>query len=555
MNSVIFALSIVILLAAFLGVIARLFRQPLILAYLLAGLVIGFLGFSQLVDHEVFEIFSSLGVMFLLFLVGLEINYVSLRLVGKKAFIIGVGQIIFTTLLGYLIARNLFNFELLESLYIAIALCFSSTVIIIKLLSDKRDLNSLYGKISVGFLLVQDFVAIVILIFLAGLGVQEISTSIYKAILFMFEGIGFFVLMWFLGRRILPRVFDKIANSIELLFLSSLAWLFLVAVVVSKIGFSLEIAGFLAGLALANSSERFQIAGRISALRDFFILIFFVILGISVANLNLSGLSLPIIVFSLFVLIGNPLIVLIIMGILGYRKRTGFMTGLTVAQISEFSLILMAMGLKLKHVSQEAVALVSTVGLITIALSAYLIIHADFIYRKISRFLSVFERKRIKEFDFPNEIYQKPIVLVGCHRTGENIVRSLNKEDLLIIDFDPEVIKKMKEEGYDVIYGDISDQEIFELANLYQAKLVISTSPHLNDNLTLLSELKPFYPRPKIVLRAENEGDAKILYKEGADYVLLPNFTAGQYFGKTIALDKELEILEELKQHDLSFLK
>lgn len=549
----IFELAVVILIAAVLGLLARLLRQPLILAYLATGLLIGFLGFTHLIDQETFQVFSNLGVMFLLFLVGLEINYTSLRLVGRASVLVGLGQIIFTSAIGYFIAIAL-GFSPLTSIYLAVALTFSSTVIIVKLLSDKKDLNSLYGKISVGFLLVQDFVAIIILILLAGLNVQTAASPFLNAGLIIAEGIALFLVMWWLGRKVLPKIFDRIAHSGELLFLMSLAWLFLVAAAVSKIGFSIEIAGFLAGLALANSSERFQIASRVSSLRDFFILIFFAILGASVAVANLGGLAWPVVIFSLFVLIGNPLIVLVIMGLMGYRKRTSFFAGVTVAQISEFSLILMALGLKLGHVDQSAVALVSSVGIVTIALSAYLIIHADKIYKRISRVLAVFERRGATELDLPAVGFQKPIVLIGCHRTGESIAASLPKNDLVVVDFDPDVVKKLREKDFAVLYGDARDREIFETAGMASARLIISTSPDLEDNLTLLEELKDVSPRPKVVIRAETEADAKLAYAAGADYVLLPHFTSGQYFAKTITLDPAMKVLEELRKRDLELI-
>ncbi len=547
-------LTIVIFLASIFSLILNKLKQPLILAYLLTGLIIGFLGYNNLIEKDFLKVFSNLGVMFLLFLVGLEINYKALSIVGRTSVIVGVAQVIFTSLFGYFINRFL-GFDFISSLYIAVALTFSSTVIIVKLLSDKKELNSLYGRISLGFLLVQDLIAIFALIILNSLVDFQGDFSFWKLILMLVAGFGLFFLMWFLSRNFLPRFFDYIARSEELLFLISLCWLFLVAFLVKKIGFSIEIAGFLAGVALSNSLEKYQIASRFNSLRDFFILIFFVILGSSIVFSDLSNVLWPIIVLSFFVLIGNPLIVLIIMGLLGYKRRTSFFAGVTVAQISEFSLILIALGNNLGHVSKEVVALVSMVGLITIGLSAYLIIYAESIYRKINKILKIFEKKNLQEIEIKeDEDYQRPIVLIGAHRTGENIAFNLKKEDLLIIDYDPEVVKKLKRKGYLVLYGDIRDKEIFEIAKIPFARLLISTSPDLEDNLTILEELKKYQIKPKVVLRAENEKEARILYQHGADYVLLPNFTAGQYFAKTITLSQNFKILDELRKNDLLFL-
>ena len=553
MTSGLLELAIVILIAAVLGATAKLFKQPIVLAYLIAGVVIGYFGFFRFTDKEIFRMFSDLGIMFVLFLVGLEINYTSLRLVGKPSLIIGFAQIVFTFIIGFLIAF-LFGFNNLISAYIAIALTFSSTVIVVKILSEKKDLNSLYGKLSIGILLVQDFLAILLLIILTGVesGKGLILSDILLTIV---KGAALFVLMLILGKKIFPKIFDKIAHSQELLFLTSLAWLFIVAAGAEKIGFSIEIGGFLAGLALANASEHFQIASRIKPLRDFFILIFFVILGSSIIFSNFSGLTLPIIVFSLFVLIGNPLIVLIIMGLMGYRKRTSFLAAVTSAQISEFSLILAAVGLKLEHLTEPAVSLITAVGIITITLSTYMIIYGEEIFRRLSPYLLIFERKKTKEDESFIKEFNKPIILIGCHRTGQSIAYNLPKDDLLIIDFDPDIITQLKKHGFNYLFGDIADLEIMEKANLNKAKLIISTSPDLEDNLTLLSEMKNVAAKPKIIVRARTENEAKILYQNNADYVLLPHFTAGQYLGKTITLDPEMKIIESLKKKDLELME
>lgn len=556
MSNGVFELAIVIMVAAGLGIIARLFRQPLILSYIFTGLLIGVFGFLQLTDKAIFETFSDLGIMFLLFLIGLEINYASLRLVGKPSVIAGVGQVVFTFIIGFFIAV-FFNFDYLSSAYISIALTFSSTIIVIKLLSEKKDINSLYGKISVGSLLVQDFVAILLLIFLAGISEEKIVLS--GVILTIIKGIGIFVAMLWMGRKIIPLIFDKIADSQELLFLTSLAWCFGIATLTTKLGFSIEIGGFLAGLALANSSEHFQISARIKSLRDFFILIFFVILGSSLIFSDLSGITVQIIAFSLFVLIGNPLIVLIIMGIMGYRKRTSFMCGLTMAQISEFSLILAALGFKIGHLNEKVVSLITAVGIITIVLSSYMIIYADQIFKKLSPFLSIFERRRTKENgSMEDGSIVKPIILIGAHRTGQSISSHIPKDDLLIIDSDPEVISQLKKQKYNYVFGDLSDIDIFERVNFADAKLIITTHPNLEDNLMLLNELKKMRKKgskTKIILRGQDEKEAEILYREGANYVLLPHFTAGQYLGKTIAVDPEMQILEQLKNNDLELIK
>jgi len=555
MNSGIFELASLIILSAGLGILAKIFRQPLIIAYLITGIIISYTGIIN-TDNETFKLFADLGIVFLLFLTGLEINYDSLRMIGKPAIILGLGQIIFTFLGGFFIAKFL-GFSSIASSYIAIALTFSSTIIIIKLLSEKKDLSSFYGKLSVGFLLVQDLVAILILIFLTGIETGDTNQNIIigKTILTILKGIIIFSLILYLGRKFIPYIFDKVARSQELLFLISLAWLFLMVSIVKKLGLSIEIAGFLAGLSLANSSENFQISSKLKPLRDFFITIFFIILGSFFSLSKIQVIGLEMIIFSLFVLIGNPLIVLILMGILGYKKRTSFLTGLTVAQISEFSLILALMGQKMGHLNESEVGLITGVGIITITLSTYLILNSDLIFRKISKYLSIFERKKVLEDKSFTIEYKKPIILIGAHRTGQSIALNINPKNLLVIDFNPDIISFLRQKNIDYIFGDIADPDVFEKANIQEAKIVISTSPDFNDNMTLLQEINKLDKKPKIILRAETEKDALIFYEKGADYVLLPNFTAGQYLGKTLSIDPEIKILEQLKKQDLEFLK
>jgi len=550
MTAGIFELGIIIIIAAVLGIIARALRQPVILAYILTGTLIGLLGFFNLGDREIFQTFSELGIMFLLFLIGLEIDYASLRSVGKISVIIGLGQIIFTAAIGFIISL-LFGFDYITSAFIAIALTFSSTIIIVKMLTEKKDLNSLYGKISVGFLLVQDFVAIILLVFLASLGPAGGSVSSIGIGGTIIKGVIFFALMLWLGRKIIPRIFDKIATSKELLFLTSLAWCFLIATLTVKVGFSIEIGGFLAGLSLANSSGHFQIGSNIRYLRDFFILIFFVILGSSLILSDFTGLLWPIILYSLFVLIGNPLIVMTIMGALGYTKRTSFLSGIAVAQISEFSLILAALGFKLGHLSLQAVSLITAVGIITITISAYMMTYSKQLFSFLSPYLSIFEKKKTKEAEIAGNI-SRPIVIIGFHRTGQAIIKHVSKDNILIVDFDPDMAKMLEENNYHHIFGDISDEEIFERINFENTKVIISTSPDFEDNMAVLervNELKKSRRDLRAVFTAQNEKDLELLYKKGADYVVMPHVSTGNYLGKLLETDPELRDIRRIKNN------
>lgn len=546
-------LAILLVLASVLGILFRFLKQPLVLAYLVTGILIGTFGFLNLRNGELIETFSALGIMFLLFLVGMEMDYSSIKKTGKVSLAIGLGQVIFTAIGGFLIGYFLFNFDFLSSLYIAIALTFSSTVIIVKLLSDKGSLTSLHGRISIGLLLVQDLLVILILIVLNAIQLGE-GVGIFPLLRTFFAGIFLFGLMLALGGSVFPYLFRKIAHSQELLFLVSLSWLLAFALIVKQFGFSVEIAGFLGGVALANSSEKYHISNKIRPLRDFFILIFFVFLGSLMVVSNFAGLVLPVIIFSLFVLIGNPLIVMAIMGIMRYKKRTGFLTGITVAQISEFSLIFAIAGLSLRHINEQIFAIIVAVGVITITFSTYLILYGEKIFPYISRFLSIFERKNTKEEQGDFGI-SRPIILIGANRIGKGIMSYIDKENLLVIDFDPTVTDCLKKMGVDRIFADIKDPHLFEELNLEKTKLVVSTSPQLEDNLTLVCRVKDIDKNIKVITRAESEEEAILLYNQGVDYVLLPHFLSGKYLGKIINSSTELKKLGDLQKKEFRLLK
>ncbi len=531
--TVIMQLALVLGAAALLGAAAKALRQPPLLAYLLAGALIGYFGLFHFDGGALFGTFSDFGVMFLLFLVGLDINYTSLRLVGKPSVLVGLGQVVFTFIVGFFISRAL-GFLPLEAMYVAIALTFSSTIIIVQLLSEKRALNSLYGKLSVGMLLTQDFVAIVILILLAGLagGTAPSPATLAGTVL---GGVVLLFGMLFLARNFFPWLFDKLAHARGLIFLASVAWLFIVAAVMERIGFSIEIGGFLAGLALANSVERFEIASRMRPLRDFFIVLFFVMLGTSLFLADFSGLLLPIIALSLFVLVGNPLIVFLIMRALRYTHRTSFLTGLTVAQISEFSLIIAALGARVGHLSDRTVALITAVGIITITVSTYFIVKGDALYAALRPCLKFLDRRRTDgEAAVPDETIAPRILLIGGHRTGQAFLKKLRrKRGVVVVDFDPDIVRELTDAGYHVLFGDISNVDLLEKIDLDGTKTVISTSPTLGDNLTLLEHVEQYSEheqkqrRPRVIMRAESAEEERVLRQNGADDVFIPEEMSG----------------------------
>ena len=544
-------LSIIIILAVIISGVMKLLKQPLIIGYIITGILAGPLFLNIVKPHDVIATLSQFGIVFLLFIAGLSLNPRVLKSVGKVSLITGLGQILFTTLVGFLIAK-LLGFSDTVAMYIAIALTFSSTIIIVKLLSDKGDLQTLYGRIALGFLIVQDIVAILILMIISSLnGKANIVSFVIKTIL---TGIGLLGFIGFLSIYILPRIIKVVAKSQEFLLLFSIGWLLFLAIVFHYLNFSVEIGALLAGISLSISPYHFEIKSRMSVLRDFFILFFFVLLGSQMSFMNVSQFLIPILVFSIFILVGNPLIVMILMGLLKYTKRTGFLAGLTVAQISEFSLILIALGVKVAHVPNEILSMVTAIGLVTIFASTYMIIHANKLYCYLSKYLSIFERKGRK---IDEHIHHKgrnyDIILFGCNRIGFSLLKSLKKlgKNLLIIDYDPEIITCLAKKGYECRYGDANDIEFLNKLNFSKTKMIISTIPDIETNLLLIRKIKEVNKKAIIIIVSHQIEEALKLYESGATYVIMPYFLGGQHVSTLIEkygmnLDKFLE--EKSKQ-------
>lgn len=557
-NNLFLEISIVLAIATALATVMMLFRQSGILAYILTGIIIGPLGYLAFNSKETLGVMSSIGITLLLFLVGLEMNPAGFKQVGKSAALIGFGQVAFTSLVGYLVATFL-GFPTTTSIFIALALTFSSTIIVVKLLSEKKDLGSLYGRIVLGVLLVQDFIALMALVILTSYGVGGKTTSILSILLILLKGGTLFLILNFVGKRFLPKFIGFIARSQELLFLTSIAFALGVANIFASrfIGLSLEVGGFLAGIVLSYSSESYQIHSRIRPLRDFFIVIFFIILGSTLALKESIDIWIPVLTFSFFVIIGNPLIVMIIMGLLGHRRRTSFMAGLAIAQVSEFSFVLIQLGSKIGYANERVVAIVTLTGIVTIAVSSYLIMGSNWLYKILSPALKIFERKNTIEQPLAHKDMENHVVLVGAHRLGGHLLSVLEKENTEIVDFNPDTVKKMESGGYNIVYGDISDEEIQDEANMLKSKLIISTISDMSDNSTILSRVKEagLANPPKVIVTANEEWEAKMLYEEGADYVILPHFIGAQQIAHMLEEGNDLPHLKEYREKDLAILR
>ena len=534
METVFYEFASLLLASALVGLIALRLRQPLIVAFIVVGILVGPSAFDWVRSHEEIDLLAQIGVTVLLFVVGLKLDLHLVRHIGPVALATGLGQLGFTILFGFLLALGL-DMEPVKALYVAVALTFSSTIIIVKLLSDKREIDSLHGRIAMGFLIVQDIAVVVAMMAVGTLQSQTDAGLLTTLLGIGARLIGAFVLVALLMRYVLPHMMAQLARSQELLLIFAIAWGTGFAALGEIAGFSREVGAFLAGFALASTAYREAISARLTSIRDFMLLFFFIDLG---AKLELSALGGEIgaaFVLSLFVLIGNPLIVMAIMGYMGYRKRTGFMAGLTVAQISEFSIIFVAMGITLGHVGNEALGLVTLVGLVTIALSTYMILYSQHLYERLAPWLNAFERRdphreRLVEQGRKHGDGAQLIVF-GLGRYGSRLVGSLREQGYAVlgVDFDPEVVRTLRHHGAAVRYGDAEDMDFPESLPLSGASWVVSTLPELRLNLTLLHALAGHNFGGKVAVTAHNENDAHQLRRAGADLVLNPFSNAADF--------------------------
>lgn len=517
-------IGLVLAVATVVAFVMQRAKLPLILGHIITGILVGPSVLNFLHATDTINIFSDLGITALLFVVGLSLNPRMIRDVGKISLITGIGQILFTVAVGYPLCR-LLGFAPFSSIALAVGLTFSSTIIVSTLLADRNDLGTLYGKISIGCLLIQDLIATLMLIAVsASGGTGTVAEVAFIAGMKLLAVAGPLLIVAII---ILPRLTRLFAESQEFLFIFSAGWGIGVAALFYKLGLSAEIGALAAGITLASSPYHYEISAKMKLIRDFFIVMFFILLGSQLTFANISTILWPTIALSLFVLIGNPLIVMILLGLLGYTKKTGFYTGLAVAQISEFSFILILLMVEKGLVPATLLPLVTGVGITTITVSAIMILNADAIYKRLSPFLGIFERRRPKRISTRHE--HAEAFLFGCHRVGADFLPTLKnlKLSTLVIDFDPTVISSLQARGIRCRYGDAGDNEFIDELDLKHAQLIISTIPDGDTNRFIMNKTLNANPKASVIVTAHTVDEANLLYEDGAAYVIMPHYLGG----------------------------
>ncbi len=525
MESTIFLqLAAVLAVAAGVSIAMRLMRQPLIIGYILSGIICGPAFLNLIHNHAAFDSFSQIGITLLLFIVGLGLNVGVIRRTGKPVFLVFLLNVLLVGGITYG-AGNVLGLSSTETVLLAVAMLFSSTIVVIKSLVDEREQHRLYGQITVGILLLEDLTATLALVFLAtaknGGGSEQLYALIGKGLLLA-------AVMTFMGWFVMSRLVKFFATNQEFLFTFALAWAFSVAAVFEVAGFSIEVGALFAGVTLASLPYAQEISTRLRPLRDFFLLLFFIGLGGTMTLSGIKGALLPALLLSAIAIFIKPLSVSTGLGLLHYTKQTGFKVASHLSQISEFSIIMMAVAVAEGFATNRLMNILTLTAFITIAISSYLMKYDDDLFRVLARWLSIFERKSVKLDGGKSPDYK--LILFGYHKGGHEFVNTFRdmRKSYVVIDYDPEVIETLERQHIHHAYGDATDYELLEELGISKAEMVVSVLPGHTTNTQLLKYYLSKNPEGIFICHATDYDNAAALYQNGASYVMLPHFIGSE---------------------------
>ncbi len=534
-------IGLCVIVAAVLAFAANKLKQPALLAYLMAGVLIGpEIGFRLITDHETIEVISEIGLVLLLFIIGLEMDLKKLRASGKPVLATGVTQFLFCValgipfflLLGFRVGDpNAFGGEF-GLLYIAVAAAISSTMIVVKLLYDKFELDTLPGRITLGILVFQDIWAIIALALQPNLRnprITPLAASFGKGILLVAASL-------LISRYVLPRLFRSVAKIPELVLIMALAWCFLICAAASYSGLSKEMGALIAGVALSTFPYSLDVIAKVISIRDFFVTLFFVALGMKIPMPTATILGLAALT-SLFLIASRLLSIFPVLYLMRYGHRVSLIPAINLSQISEFSLVVASLGLAFGHINNQTVSLIIFVFVITSTTSTYMISYNHQIARYLSR---VFSTLRLRDLaagsgaDESPSTSAKPLVFLGFFREASSIIHEFELsssgnarpsvlDEILVVDFNPVVYAELQRRGIECIYGDIAHMETLHHAKIHHAELVVSTiSDQIlkgTDNERLLRNIRQLCPHAKAIVTADSPLRALDLYSRGADFV------------------------------------
>lgn len=512
------AILVVCVLAA---VLAMLLRQPVLVGLLVAGAVLGpgVLGLVEIT--EPIELLAEIGIALLLFTVGLKLDVRIVSRLGPVALAVGLAQVALTAALGVAVLLPL-GVGRTEAIWLGLALAFSSTVVVVKLLGDRRELDTLPGRLSLGILVVQDVVVVVAMVVLTAAAAGG-GAPVGELVGIALRGVALIAVAVVVARLLATPALHLLGRQAELLVLGSIAWAVTMGSVSVLLGFSAEVGAFLAGMVLAATPYREAVSGRLTPLRDFLLLFFFIEVGARV-DPDLLGSALgPAVALSLAALLGKPVIVAVLLGFAGYRRKVAIATGLALAQVSEFSLILVALGVGLGVLEDAAAALTTVVALVTIAVSTQLIERTPWLVDALGPVTRRLERRTPRPDDEDDGGPSPEVVVVGLGRFGSTVVEELLARGtrVLGVDFDPRAVVADRL-GIPVVYGDGDDPTLAEHLPLDGARWVVSTVRSRDVNMTLVTALRRAGYAGGIAVASEDPADCAALTAVGADVTVQP---------------------------------
>lgn len=533
-------LTLIILIVSVVSIFIHYIKQPLVIGYIISGIIAGPYVFNIITASSGIELFSKLGIIILLFTIGLNLDPNTMKEVGRDSILGGLLQVVFSSMFGFLLSFYILHFSFLTSVFIGLALALSSTIIVLKILSDKGQIDKLHGKISVGILLLQDILSAVILIVLSifrkDTPVVAMGGESMIIVTFIVKIIILIIIYMLLRNFVLKKSVALFASSQETLLLFGLGSGFLMAYIFYGFGFSLEIGALFAGVALASSNFAKEISSRLKPIQDFFIAIFFVFLGAELVVENSQNLILPIIIFSIFVVVVKLMIIFFILNLFGHRTRTSFYVAVSLTQVSEFSLIMLGLVAAQGYVDKNVVSIITIVAMITISISAYFMTYLEDIYFNVR---NLFKRLEIRKNNFKiikDEAKDLDAVVFGFDRIGHEFVDVFKKLEYkyLVIDINPKYIERAIESGAPAIYGDAEDLGFLEENNILLSKMIVSTIPNFKTNLFLVENYKKRNKEGIIIAIAHDEAKSKALYEAGASYVIMPYHLGAYHAGKML---------------------
>lgn len=540
-HGLITAVGASIIAATVMGWLAQVLRQPLLVAYIAAGVLIGpRIGLGFVASESDVEVIAEIGLVLLLFLIGLELDLKKIKASGKTLVLAGLLQFPLCVLLG-LASFGLLGFSMgngnYDLLYVAIAAALSSTAIVVKLLYGKFELDTQAGRITLGVLVFQDIWAIVVL------GIQpNLANPQVTGILASFgKGILLVAIAFAMSRFVLGKLFRLIAKQPELVLIASLGWCFLICAIANIFGLSMEMGALIAGMAISTFPYNLDVFAKIINIRDFFVTLFFVALGMKVpnpfTNLTLLGIAG---ILSVAVMATRLLSLYPLLRMLRNGNRNSLLVPINLSQVSEFSLVIVSLGFGLGHVSQDVLSVIIFTFVITSIGSSYLISYSHPLQAKLTQFLEkIGLRDSLARHEEHKENHSADTILLGFYRTASAFVSELEKErdadstdaqaileGMVVVDFNPEMHRQLQARGVRAVYGDVSHLDTLHHAGVHGAKVIVITLPDTilkgTSNQRLLQQLRSMSPDSLIVCTAENHRQSMELYQSGADFVLQP---------------------------------